>query len=123
MLDALWKSGESEHVEITVYVRSEEKARKCNHLLGVKTISGPLSVVEEASATTDMVINCVSRSLRLPQSTLPDLTPSTFQASADNLPLTEAVLSGAKRHYAATKVPTILLHTVRTSLGPVSPSG
>ena len=72
MLDALWKSGESKDVEITVYVRSEEKARKCNHLLGVKTISGPLSVVEEVSATTDMVINCVSRSsgsLNLPSPT------------------------------------------------------
>lgn len=35
------------------------------------------------------------------------------QASSDELPLTEAILAGAKKHYATTKVPLILIHTVR----------
>lgn len=35
------------------------------------------------------------------------------QASADDLPLTVAILAGSKKRYAATKVPTVLIHTVR----------
>ncbi|TCD71167.1 hypothetical protein EIP91_012115 [Steccherinum ochraceum] len=95
VLDALLDHPNAGKFDITTYFRSEEKAKKREKHLGLKTISGSFDVVREAAAKVDLVINC---------------------ASSDDLALTEAVLAGAKKHFASTKVPTLLLHTSGTGV-------
>ncbi|TCD63510.1 hypothetical protein EIP91_005343 [Steccherinum ochraceum] len=95
VLDAILDHPRAGEFDITAYFRSAEKAKKCEQLIGIKTIAGSFDVVQEAAAKADFVINC---------------------ASSDDLPLTEAVLTGAKKHFASTKVPTILLHTSGTGI-------
>jgi len=89
VLDAVLKHPNAAQFDITAYVRSEEKAQKVR-ALGLKAISGTLTAVEEAASQSEVIFNC---------------------ASSDDLPLTEALLAGAKEAFASTNVPPIIIHT------------
>ncbi|THH28631.1 hypothetical protein EUX98_g5553 [Antrodiella citrinella] len=96
VLDSLLDHPKVSQLEITAFVHSEEKAKKLNAAsLGVKAISGPLSTLEEACANVDVVFNT---------------------ASADDLPLTEAILAGARKRLANGKPHLILIHTSGTGV-------
>jgi len=94
VLDALLKHPKAAQFDITAYIRSEEKAQKVR-ALGLKAFSGNLTVVEDAASQSEIIFNC---------------------ASADDLPLTQALLSGAKKAFASTKVPPIIIHTAGAAM-------
>lgn len=58
VLDALLSSPKASEIDVTAYVRAEEKAKKIA-ALGLKTVSGSLPELEEAVANADIVFNCV----------------------------------------------------------------
>ena len=58
VLDALLSSPKASEIDVTVYVRAEEKAKKIA-ALGLKTVSGGLPELEEAVANADIIFNCV----------------------------------------------------------------
>ena len=58
MYDRLLKLPQASRFEVTNYVRSEEKAKKCE-AAGLKAISGPLSVLTEAVANSSVIFNVV----------------------------------------------------------------
>lgn len=47
-------------LDITAYIRSEEKAKQIAQL-GIKAVSGGLPELEAAVANTDIVVNCVTQ--------------------------------------------------------------
>ncbi|KAH8094660.1 hypothetical protein BXZ70DRAFT_1033990 [Cristinia sonorae] len=90
-LDRILGHAKANEFDITVYVRSPEKAKRLEEALGLNTVSGPLSAVEKAAEQADIIINC---------------------ASSDDLPLTEAILTGAKKQHTAIGVRPVLIHVV-----------
>ncbi|TCD60872.1 hypothetical protein EIP91_009378 [Steccherinum ochraceum] len=91
IVDRLLTHPQASRFAITAFARSDEKAKKIEAAgLGLKATSGDLSALTEATAKSDVVFNV---------------------ASSDNLPLVQAILDGAKKHFAATKVPVVLIHT------------
>ncbi|TCD67904.1 hypothetical protein EIP91_011838 [Steccherinum ochraceum] len=94
VLDALLKHPKVSDFVITAYVRSVETADKVK-ALGVNTIGGPASVVEDAVSNSDIVINC---------------------ANSDDVTFVETILAGARKAYSSTHVAPILIHTSGTAI-------
>ncbi|TCD67903.1 hypothetical protein EIP91_011837 [Steccherinum ochraceum] len=91
LLDRIIKHPSYSDWDVTLYVRSAEKAKKLDELnLGYKIVTGTPSDLEAAAAVNKIVINC---------------------ASSDDLPTTEAILKGAKSFYETTGKPATLIHT------------
>ncbi|TCD67492.1 hypothetical protein EIP91_012353 [Steccherinum ochraceum] len=91
VLDGILSHPKASQFEITTYIRSADKGKKVEALgLGLKAVSGGFDAVEEAAAKADIIFNC---------------------ASSDDVKLNEAVLRGAKKAFATTKVPVKIIHT------------
>ncbi|THH30481.1 hypothetical protein EUX98_g3696 [Antrodiella citrinella] len=90
LLEALLTHPNASQFDITAFVRSEEKASDINNTaLGVKAISGTFSKLEEAVSIADVVFNI---------------------ASSDDLPMTQAIIDGARKRYASTKTAPVVIH-------------
>ncbi|TCD61868.1 hypothetical protein EIP91_007817 [Steccherinum ochraceum] len=89
VLDALLRHPKVSELDITAYVRSPEIASKVT-ALGVNTVGGPASVVEDAVSKADIVINC---------------------ANSDDVTFVETILVGAKRAYERTHVAPVIINT------------
>ncbi|TCD61922.1 hypothetical protein EIP91_007714 [Steccherinum ochraceum] len=92
VVDGLLKHPQSSRFELIAFVRSEEKAKQIEGagLGNLKAVSGSLTTLEDVVADAAVVFNL---------------------ASSDDLPLTQAILDGAKKRFAATTVPLVLIHT------------
>jgi len=91
VLDAILNHPKVSDLSITLYVRSAEKADKLEALgLGFKVVVGTVVELEAAAAVNQIVINC---------------------AASDDLPVTEAILKGAKRFHETNGKPLSLIHT------------
>ncbi|TCD67906.1 hypothetical protein EIP91_011840 [Steccherinum ochraceum] len=90
ILDVLLDHPKAAEFSVTAYFRTAEQAKTYEQIVGEKAIFGGLDVVEEAAAKADIIFNC---------------------ASADDLPLTKAVLAGAKKRFASSKVPVVVVQT------------
>ena len=64
--DQLLKHPQANRFEVLAYTRSDQKAKQLQ-AVGVKAISGPLSVLEQAIANASVVFNAVRRGLRVPE--------------------------------------------------------
>lgn len=111
MLARLLTHPNAKTYDITVLVRSAEKARKFE-TFGVKAVVGSFKdskLVEELSEQAHVIFSCVCSSSLLETLRLLGLQ----QADADDLPFAQAFLAGLKkRHEKLGELP-ILIHTVR----------
>ncbi|TCD67969.1 hypothetical protein EIP91_011770 [Steccherinum ochraceum] len=96
IVDRLLSHPQGSRFEITAFARSDEKAKKIEAAgVGLKATSGDLSALTEAVAKSDVVINT---------------------ATSGNAIFTQAVLDGAKKHFADVKVPLVFIHTSGSGL-------
>ncbi|KAH8102172.1 hypothetical protein BXZ70DRAFT_1006786 [Cristinia sonorae] len=94
VLDILLKHPQAKVLDITLFVTTEAKAKACS-ALGLKAIHGSWTDLENAAAESSVIFN---------------------MASSDILPMTEAVLAGAKRFFDRTRVVPVLIHTSGTAI-------